>query len=250
MTLARNPARAGLDDFALSAASRAAQATSYGILFAASGAHMLNDMMQSLAPALYPVFREELSLSFFQTGLITFTFQVTASLLQPLIGLFTDRRPVTYALPAAMAFTLTGLVALAFGWSYPLLLIAVALIGVGSAIFHPEASRAARAASGGRYGFAQSVFQVGGNFGQSLGPLMAAFIVVPFGQRSVLAFSVLAFAAILILTRIAQWHAAHRAARRAHGAPHASSLSRAQVIRTMIILVVLVFSKVFYLSSL
>jgi len=250
LTLARNPARAGVDDLTFSAASRAAQATSYGILFAASGSHMLNDMMQSLAPALYPVFREQLSLSFFQTGLITFTFQVTASLLQPLIGLFTDRRPVTYALPSAMAFTLAGLVVLAFGWSYPLLLTAVAMIGVGSAIFHPEASRAARAASGGRYGFAQSLFQVGGNFGQSLGPLMAAFIVVPFGQRSVLAFTVLAFAAILILTRIAQWHAAHRAARRALAAPHASSLPRAQVVRTMIILVVLVFSKVFYLSSL
>jgi FSR family fosmidomycin resistance protein-like MFS transporter len=210
---------------------------------------MLNDMMQSLAPALYPVFREQLSLSFFQTGLITFTFQLTASLLQPFIGLFTDRRPVTYALPAAMAFTLAGLVALAFGWNYPLLLTAVAMIGVGSAIFHPEASRTARAASGGRYGFAQSLFQVGGNFGQSLGPLMAAFIVVPFGQRSVLAFTVFAFAAVLILTRIAQWHAAHRARRKAV-APRASALPRAEVIRTMIILVTLVFSKVFYLSSL
>ncbi|MFZ1963477.1 MAG: MFS transporter, partial [Roseiarcus sp.] len=205
MTLARNPARVGVDEIPASPAVRAARMTAYGVLFAASGSHMLNDMMQSLAPALYPVFREELSLTFFQTGLITFTFQLTASLLQPFIGLYTDRRPVTYALPAAMAFTLAGLVALAFGWNYPLLLTAVAMIGVGSAIFHPEASRTARAASGGRYGFAQSLFQVGGNFGQSLGPLMAAFIVVPFGQRSVLAFTVLAFAAIVILTRIARW---------------------------------------------
>ena len=250
MTLAENPIRVGADDLAASAVGRAARTTAYGVLFAASASHMLNDMMQSLAPALYPVFREELSLTFFQTGLITFTFQLTASLLQPAIGLFTDRRPVTYALPAAMAFTLVGLTMLAFGRSYPLLLAAVATIGVGSAIFHPEGSRAARAASGGRYGFAQSLFQVGGNFGQSLGPLMAAFIVVPFGQTSVLAFTALAFAAILILTRIAHWQAARRAQRRASAAPRASLLPRDQVIRTMIILVVLVFSKVFYLSSL
>jgi FSR family fosmidomycin resistance protein-like MFS transporter len=239
----------GVDQIPASPAVRAARTTAYGVLFAASGSHMLNDMMQSLAPALYPVFREELSLTFFQTGLITFVFQLTASLLQPFIGLYTDRRPVAYALPAAMAFTLAGLVALAFSGNYPLLLTAVAMIGVGSAIFHPEASRTARAASGGRYGFAQSLFQVGGNFGQSLGPLMAAFIVVPFGQRSVLAFTVLAFAAILILTRIAQWHAAHRAQRKA-AARRAAALPRAEVIRTMTILVVLVFSKVFYLASL
>ena len=251
MTLARNRARVGADDVAASPAVRAARTTAYGVLFAAAGSHMLNDMMQSLAPALYPVFRDELSLTFFQTGLITFTFQLTASLLQPAIGLFTDRRPVTYALPAAMAFTLAGLVVLSFGWSYPLLLTAVAMIGVGSAIFHPEGSRAARAASGGRYGFAQSLFQVGGNFGQSLGPLMAAFIVVPFGQRSVLAFTVLAFAAVLILTHIARWQAAHRAARKAAGARRAPPRCRApRSSRTMIILVVLVFSKVFYLSSL
>jgi FSR family fosmidomycin resistance protein-like MFS transporter len=250
LTLARNPARVGVDDLSASAAGRALRTTAYGVIFAASGAHMLNDMMQSLAPALYPVFRDEFSLTYLETGLITLTYQAVASLLQPFIGLFTDRRPVTYALPAAMAFTLAGLVVLAFGRSYPQLLIAVAVIGVGSAIFHPEASRVARAAAGGRYGFAQSVFQVGGNFGQSLGPLMAALIVVPFGQRSVLAFTVLAFAAVLILTRIAQWHAAHRAKRKATAAPRPSPLPRAQVIRTMIILVVLVFSKMFYLSSL
>jgi len=251
LTLARNPARVGVDDLSAGAASRALQTTAYGVIFAASASHMLNDMMQSLAPALYPVFRDEFSLTYFQTGLITLTFQITASLLQPFIGLFIDRRPLTYALPSAMAFTLVGLVALALSWNYTLLLIAVAMIGVGSAIFHPEASRTARAASGGRYGFAQSLFQVGGNFGQSLGPLMAAFIVVPFGQRSVLAFTVLAFAAILILTRIARWHAAHRAQRKAAAAAsRPAALPRAQVIRAMIILVTLVFSKMFYLSSL
>ena len=250
MTLARNPARAGLDDLALSAASRAAQATSYGILFAASGSHMLNDMMQSLAPALYPVFREELSLSFFQTGLITFTFQATASLLQPGIGLFTDRRPIAYALPAAMAFTVCGLALLSFGWSYPLLLAAVATIGVGSAIFHPEASRVARLASGGQYGFAQSLFQVGGNFGQSLGPLLAAFVVAPFGQRSVLAFSALAFVAFVALTRIARWQKSRRATRKAAAFARAAPPPRAEVAGAMAILATLVFSKVFYLASL
>src|SRR5271163_4916375 len=135
----------------------ATQTTVIGVLFAVSGSHMLNDMMQSLAPALYPVFRDTYSLSFFQTGLITLVFQVTASLLQPLIGMFTDRRPVPWGLPSAMAFTMAGLVLLAFSTNYPMLLASVALIGVGSAIFHPEASRVARAASGGRHGFAQSL---------------------------------------------------------------------------------------------
>ena len=211
---------------------------------------MLNDMMQSLAPALYPVFRDEYSLSFFQTGIITFTFQVTASLLQPLIGMFTDRRAVPYALPFAMGFSLVGLLALAFSTNYPMLLISVALIGIGSAIFHPEASRVARAASGGRFGFAQSVFQVGGNFGQSLGPLMAAFIVVPGGQKSVLAFTVLAFIAILLLARAATWHIGHRAMRKGATAAPKSTLPAGIVRRSIAILVILLFSKTFYLASL
>jgi FSR family fosmidomycin resistance protein-like MFS transporter len=229
----------------------AAQTTAIGILFAVSGSHMLNDMMQSLAPALYPVFRDTYSLSFFQTGLITLVFQVTASLLQPFIGMFTDRRPVPWGLPSAMAFTMVGLVLLAFSVNYPMLLGSVALIGVGSAIFHPEASRVARAASGGRHGFAQSLFQVGGNFGQSLGPLMAAFIVVPGGQRSVLAFTAVAFVAVIILSRVAHWHVAHRAARKAAGSVSAvpPTLPRAIVVRSLTILVVLLFSKTFYLAS-
>jgi FSR family fosmidomycin resistance protein-like MFS transporter len=249
MTAAENTARLGGEDISSHAA--AARVTAFGVLFAASGSHMLNDMMQSLAPALYPVFRDQLSLTFFQTGVITFTFQLTASLLQPIIGAALDRRPAPFALPAAMGFSLIGLAALAYAGTYPALLASVALIGVGSAVFHPEASRAARAASGGRYGLAQSLFQVGGNFGQSLGPLMAAFIVVPFGQRSVLAFTVLAFIAIVLLTHIARWHAAHRAQRKAAGATaRQAPTSSAVVKRTMAILVVLVFSKVFYLASL
>jgi FSR family fosmidomycin resistance protein-like MFS transporter len=250
MTAAENAARLSGEDVSPRSAA-AARATAFGVLFAASGSHMLNDMMQSLAPALYPVFRDQLSLTFFQTGIITFTFQLTASLLQPIIGAALDRRPAPFALPAAMGFSLIGLAALAYAGSYPALLASVALIGVGSAVFHPEASRAARAASGGRYGLAQSLFQVGGNFGQSLGPLMAAFIVVPFGQRSVLAFTVLAFIAIVLLTHIARWHAAHRAQRKAAGATaRPAPTSSAVVKRTMAILVVLVFSKVFYLASL
>jgi MFS transporter, FSR family, fosmidomycin resistance protein len=229
---------------------RVAESATLSILVAVSVSHMLNDMMQSLAPALYPVFRNQLGLTFFETGLITFTFQVTASLLQPLIGLYTDRRPQPYALPIAMLFTLCGLASLAFGRSYAQLLVSVALIGIGSAIFHPEASRVARAASGGRHGFAQSLFQVGGNFGQSLGPLMAAFIVVPFGQTSVVWFTALALLAIVILTRVSHWHVARRPAPKAAAAPARSSLPRKVVVRSIAILVVLVFSKVFYLSSL
>ena len=185
-----------------------------GVLIALSASHMLNDVMQSLAPALYPVFHEQFALSFFQIGLITFVFQLTASFLQPVIGLSLDKRPLNWILPVGMGFTLVGLVLLAFASSYLLILLSVAVVGVGSAVFHPEASRVARAASGGRHGFAQSLFQVGGNFGQSLGPLLAAFIVVPFGQHSVLAFTALALAAVIILTGVSRWYAVVRAERR------------------------------------
>jgi MFS transporter, FSR family, fosmidomycin resistance protein len=231
-------------------ATRAAsQATTLAIILAVSVSHMLNDMMQSLAPALYPVFRSELGLTFFQTGLITFTFQTTASLLQPIIGLYTDRRPQPYSLPVAMIFTFFGLGVLAYGQGYAMLLVAVALIGVGSAIFHPESSRVARAASGGRHGFAQSLFQVGGNFGQALGPLMAAFIVVPNGQRSVIWFTALALIAVVILTRVSRWYGARRIATKAVAHARSSSLPRPIVRRSLAILVILVSSKMFYMSS-
>jgi MFS transporter, FSR family, fosmidomycin resistance protein len=243
--------RVSAPERAVSAVASVAQpATAIGILFAASASHMLNDMMQSLAPALYPVFRSQYSLTFFQTGIITLVFQVTASLLQPVIGYVTDRRPAPRALPFAMGFTLLGLVLLALSGSYAMLLVSVAFIGVGSAVFHPEASRAARAASGGRYGFAQSLFQVGGNFGQSLGPLMAAFIVVPGGQISVLAFTALAFMAILLLMRVAQWQVAHASlVRKSVAHPGGERIPRKVVVRSIGILVVLLFSKTFYLAS-
>src|SRR5579872_3036794 len=227
-----------------------AETTTIAIILGVSVSHMLNDMMQSLAPALYPVFRNQFALTFFQTGLITFTFQVTASLLQPLIGLYTDRRPKPFSLPVAMVFTFCGLAVLAYGDAYATLLVAVGLIGIGSAIFHPEASRVARAASGGRHGFAQSLFQVGGNFGQSLGPLMAAFIVVPYGQRTVLWFTALALAAVAILTRVSQWYAKRRPSAKHALAAKASPFPRSVVILSLTILVTIMFSKVFYLSSL
>lgn len=228
---------------------RATEATSVGVILALSASHMLNDVMQSLAPALYPVFHEKFSLTFFQIGLITLVFQLTASLLQPVIGLALDRRPLNGILPIGMGFTLVGLVLLAFASSYELTLIAVAVIGIGSAVFHPEASRVARAASGGRHGFAQSLFQVGGNFGQSLGPLLAAFIVVPFGQHSVLAFTLLAFAAVVVLSGVNRWYAARRAQRRSAVAVMGPTHPRAVVVRTLVVLVIMLFSKVLYLAS-
>ena len=231
------------------AAERAAQTTSVGIIVALSASHMLNDVMQSLAPALYPVFHEEFALTFFQIGLITFVFQLTASFLQPLIGISLDKRPRNGILPAGMAFTLVGLALLAFANSYVMILLSVAVVGIGSAVFHPEASRVARAASGGRHGFAQSLFQVGGNFGQSLGPLLAAFIVVPFGQHSVLAFTLLAMAAVVLLTGVSRWYTAHRAERRKTAAVADASHPRKVVVRTLIVLIVMLFSKVVYLSS-
>ena len=235
---------------ASAATRRRAQTATLGVLIALSASHMLNDVMQSLASALYPVFRDRFALTFFQVGLITFVFQLTASFLQPVIGLSLDKRPLNFILPVGMGFTLIGLVLLAFASTYGLTLLSVALVGVGSAVFHPEASRVARAASGGRHGFAQSLFQVGGNFGQSLGPLLAAFIVVPFGQHSVLAFTVLALAAVVILTGVSRWYAAVRADRRKAPAAAAPAHPRPVVVRTLFVLIVMLFSKVVYLSSL
>jgi MFS transporter, FSR family, fosmidomycin resistance protein len=233
------------------ASSRAkVQTTAVGVIAALSASHMLNDTMQSLAPALYPVFHEKFALSFFQIGVITLVFQITASFLQPPIGYTLDKRPVNGILPAGMAFTLVGLALLAFANSYPMILLSVAVIGIGSAVFHPEASRVARFASGGRHGFAQSLFQVGGNFGQSLGPLLAAFIVVPFGQHSVAGFTLLALAAIVLLTGVTRWYAARQARVGKATAAPAKTHPRKIVVRTLAVLIVMLFSKVVYLASL
>ena len=210
--------------------------------------------MQSLLPAVYPLLKEKYSLSFYQIGLITFSFQVTASLLQPLVGLYTDRRPWAYTLLCGTLFTLLGLLGLARADNFTAILLAAALVGVGSSIFHPEASRVARLASGGRYGFAQSFFQVGGNTGTAIGPLIAAFIVMPRGQASIAWLSLGAIAASALLTFVGRWYQRHLVFRRANPQPNrgavASPLSPAKVKASIAILLALVFSKYIYLVSL
>jgi FSR family fosmidomycin resistance protein-like MFS transporter len=210
-------------------------------------------MMQSLLPAIYPLLKTSYHLDFTQVGLITLTYQLTASLLQPMIGLFTDRRPQPYSLPIGMTFTLTGLLALSVAAHFGALLGAAALMGMGSAVFHPESSRVARMASGGQHGLAQSLFQVGGNTGSATGPLLAAFVVLPRGQGSVALFSLIALLGMLILTRVSSWY---QKARLEHAASRATSkelplpFSRRRIFAALIILGALIFSKYFYLSSL
>jgi FSR family fosmidomycin resistance protein-like MFS transporter len=214
--------------------------------------HMLNDLIQSLLPAIYPILKSNFHLDFGQIGLLTLTFQLTASLLQPLVGSFTDRRPQPFSLVAGMGFTLIGLLTLSRADSYPILLVAAALVGMGSSVFHPESSRVARLASGGRHGLAQSVFQVGGNAGTALGPLLAAFIVVPFGQPSIAWFSVVALLAMLILFAIGRWYQAKLADLRARprAAETGSLVSKRRIVISLAILILLVFSKDFYVASL
>jgi MFS transporter, FSR family, fosmidomycin resistance protein len=225
--------------------------TAFSILLAISFCHLLNDMMQSLLPALYPMLKTTYALSFGQIGLLTFTFQVTASLLQPLIGSYTDRTPRPYSLAVGMAFTLGGLLLLSAANSYGLLLLAASLIGTGSSVFHPESSRVARMASGGQHGLAQSVFQVGGNVGSAVGPLLAAFIVLPHGQSSVAWFSLAALLGMLVLFNVGSWYKAHGIARIKRGAADAASpVSSRQVTVAIAVLLALIFSKYFYLASL
>jgi len=226
------------------------QGTTYAVLFAISFCHLLNDMIQALLPALYPVLKRGFDLDFGQIGLITLTFQLTASLLQPAVGLYTDHRPQPYSLVAGMGLSLLGLLILSLAPSYPLLLLSAGMVGLGSAVFHPESSRVARMASGGRHGFAQSLFQVGGNTGSAIGPLLAAFVVVPRGQRSVAWFSAAALAGMVILARVGAWYGAHRRTAvksRSASVPH--GLPRGKVVAALAILLVLVFSKNVYLAS-
>jgi len=232
--------------------ARRAGGTAFRVLAAVSLCHFLNDTLQSVIPAVYPILKSVYRLDFGQIGLITLTSQLTASLLQPLVGLYTDHRPTNFALPVGMFSTLVGLLVLSSAPNFAMVLFAVGLVGVGSAVFHPESSRVARAASGGQHGLAQSLFQVGGNAGSALGPLLAAFVVLPGGQRTIAWFSAAALLAIVILTGVGRWHKAHRAAR-AH-APELHHvrppLSRSRIAAAMAILVALVFSKYFYLASL
>ena len=225
--------------------------TVFTVLGAISVSHMLNDLIQSLLPAIYPILKQSYALDFGQIGLITLTFQVTASLLQPVVGLYTDRRPLPYSLAAGMGFTLAGLLLLSRAGDFGLLLLAAGLVGMGSSVFHPESSRVARLASGGQFGLAQSVFQVGGNFGQALGPLLAAFIVIPYGQRSVAWFSAAALLAMLILAFVGRWYRARIPGRRGAAIRRErAALPRRRVVATLAILVALLFSKYFYVASL
>jgi FSR family fosmidomycin resistance protein-like MFS transporter len=225
--------------------------TAFGVLIAISVCHLLNDTMQSLLSALYPMLKEDYGLAFWQIGLLTLAFQVTASLLQPVIGFYTDKRPLPYSLPFGSASTLLGLVLLATASSYPLLVLGACFIGIGSAIFHPESSRVARLASGGRYGLAQSVFQVGGNLGTAIGPLLAAFIVVPRGQGSVAWFTVAALLSMVILWQVGGWYSRYRAnaAKRPAGADPVR-LPRGTVRTALVVLALLTFTKNIYMASL
>jgi len=233
-------------------APAASPSTAYKVLGAISVAHMMNDMIQSILLAIYPMLKDSFNLSFAQIGLITLTYQIAASLLQPCIGLYTDKRPTTYSLPIGMGFTLVGLLLLAFAPSLPYLLVAAALVGTGSSVFHPESSRVARMASGGRHGLAQSLFQVGGNVGSALGPLLAALFIIPHGQGSVAWFSLAALFGIVVLVGIGRWYGANRALLkpRARAAGDAAAPGRAKVMWALGILGVLIFSKYFYLASL
>jgi len=236
------------------AAASAAPGTAVAVLAAISICHMLNDVIQSLIVALYPMIKQSLSLDFRQIGLITFTFTFTASLLQPLVGFVTDRYPTPYSLVLGMGCSLLGLIIAAFASTYGLVLVAVGLIGMGSSVFHPESSRVARLASGGQHGLAQSVFQVGGNFGTALGPLLAAFVVLPNGQRSLAWFSVVALIAMTMLTFIGGWYGKTIKVNNGKGAAvnemlAISSLGQSRVRRSIAILLALTFSKHFYLVS-
>jgi MFS transporter, FSR family, fosmidomycin resistance protein len=225
--------------------------TAFTILGAITFCHLLNDTMQSLLPAIYPTLKANYGLSFGQIGLITLTFQSTASLLQPVVGHYTDRRPLPYSLAVGMGFTLVGLLMLSVAASFSALLAAAGMVGLGSAIFHPESSRVARMASGGRHGLAQSLFQVGGNAGSAIGPLLAAFIVEPRGQHSIAWFSAIALVGSAVLWRVGGWYKRHQAAAAAQTkARPGHTLSAGQVRVALAVLIALIFSKYIYLSSL
>ena len=227
--------------------------TVYPILFAISISHLLNDLIQSVIPAVYPLLKSNYALSFTQIGIITLVFQLTASILQPFVGLYTDKNPTPRSLAIGMLFSLAGLLCIAFASNFIYILLSVSLIGMGSSIFHPEASRVAHLASGGKKGLAQSIFQVGGNAGGAIGPLLAALIVIPFGQQYIGVFGVLAILAILILTYVGNWYQLHLKPKATVSTPSAtevkSSFSRSKIIFALVILLILIFSKYFYMAS-
>ncbi|MFO7445110.1 MAG: MFS transporter [Ignavibacteriaceae bacterium] len=229
------------------------QKTVYPIIFAISFSHMMNDTLQSVIPAIYPLIKDSFKLSFAQVGLITLTFQLSASIFQPVVGFYTDKKPKPYSLATGMGFTLCGLVLLSFSFSYAMILSSVALIGVGSSVFHPEASRVAYLASGGKRGTAQSIFQVGGNAGSSLGPLLAALIIVPYGKSNIIWFSFIALLAIIVLYKVGGWYRQNVQQVKKPGSSaeafKAERLLKKEVIIPVGILLVLIFSKYFYIAS-
>jgi FSR family fosmidomycin resistance protein-like MFS transporter len=232
--------------------THAVATSAMAVLFALSFSHLLNDAIQALIPAIYPVLKTAYGLTFTQIGLITLTFQMVGSIFQPVVGFYTDKHPKPYSLVVGMGMTLAGLIVLAFSPSYNMVILAAGMVGMGSAIFHPESSRMARAASGGRHGFAQSLFQVGGNAGTALGPLLAAWIIVPRGQRYILLFTVLPFLGMLILTRVGNWYSHKLAAmhgKTKHVAPHHFSATKGKIAFYLLVLMTLMFSKFFYLAS-
>lgn len=233
-------------------AQLAAGGTAFGVIVAISFCHLLNDMMQSLLPAIYPGLKSELHLSFGQIGMVTLVYQITASILQPMIGLYADKRPTPMALPGGTLFSLAGLTVLSIAHSYGLVLVGAALLGVGSSVFHPESSRVARMAAGSRHGLAQSLFQVGGNAGQALGPLAAALVVVRWGQSSLVFFALLALLSGAVLWNVANWYRHHGLSRLQVGGAGALhiELPRGQAARGIAILLALIFSKYVYLASL
>jgi FSR family fosmidomycin resistance protein-like MFS transporter len=228
--------------------------TVYPILFAISFSHLLNDTIQSLIPAIYPILKQNYQLTFAQVGLITLTFQMAASLLQPFVGLYTDRKPQPYSLATGMGFTLSGLMVLSVSHHFYMVLLSVGLIGIGSSIFHPESSRMAHAAAGDQRGLAQSIFQLGGNLGSSIGPLLAAWIIVPHGQTSIIWFSLIALLAIFVLTKVGNWYKGVvikiKARQKQKPVTFHPAFSKKKVIFSVVILLVLIFSKYFYLASL
>ncbi|WVT74054.1 MFS transporter [Sinorhizobium chiapasense] len=224
--------------------------TAFSVILAVSFCHMLNDIMQSLLTALYPLLKANYALDFVQIGLLTFTFQLTASMLQPAVGIITDRWALPYSLPLAMLSTCSGLILLANANDFWVLLVAASLIGIGSAIFHPESSRIARLASGGRHGLAQSLFQVGGNAGSAMGPLLAAFIVIPFGQGSLSWFSIVAIIGFFVLSWVSTWHVRHRRTTMSRPAPSRTlPLPKGRVMWAVAVLVLLTATKNVYMAS-
>jgi len=231
---------------------RGVQSPALAVLFAVGVSHLLNDSIQALLPAIYPLLKSSFALSFTQIGLITLTFQMVGSVFQPVVGYYTDHHPKPFSLVVGMGATLCGLILLALAPTYHIVILAAGMVGLGSAIFHPEASRIARLASGGRHGFAQSLFQVGGNAGSSVGPLLAAWFIVPHGQRSILWFTVLAFVGMVVLARVGRWY--RRRLGESHGRSQAAAhpsrhLPPGRIAFSLAVLLILMFSKFFYLAS-